>query len=628
MADSGARGSTQQIRQLAGMRGLMAKPSGEIIETPITANFREGLSVLQYFISTHGARKGLADTALKTANSGYLTRRLVDVAQDAIITEYDCGTINGIEMEALTEGGEIIEPLSERILGRVTLEDVLDPLTRAACWSRPGPSWTRISSRRSRTPASSRLKIRDVLTCETDRGVCAECYGRDLARGRKVNLGEAVGVIAAQSIGEPGTQLTMRTFHIGGTSTNRAQQSTLEARNAGKIVFHNLAYVDRPGGLIVKNRNGEVSVVDDSGRERERYSVIYGAKVMVREGTRVQPNHLIAEWDPYTSPILTEVGGIVKFGDIIEGVTMSEQMDEVTGLSRRSIIEPKDPDARPRISIKDEKGETKLIPGTESHARYLLPVGFNITVSEGDEMQPGDVVAKIPRETTKTKDITTGGLPRVAELFEALQAEGGRVVITEDRRHRLVRQGHPRRAERKIVGDAGGRRKDLAPISLGSTSSRSPRTPPCTRVTACGPARGPYGRLRQPARHSQGARREGAGALPGGRCAGGLPAPGREDQRQAHRGRSSARCSAGCVSRIQGTPHSSRTSMLEKHMFDVENGRVLEKGGAPAQGEPLLLGITKASLSTESFISASSFQETHQLGQGSPRRPSPAPSTS
>ncbi len=606
MADSGARGSTQQIRQLAGMRGLMAKPSGEIIETPITANFREGLSVLQYFISTHGARKGLADTALKTANSGYLTRRLVDVAQDAIVTEYDCGTINGIEMEALTEGGEIIEPLSERILGRVTLEDVLDPLSGSVLV----PAGTELDEDRVKKIEDAgvfKVKIRDVLTCETDRGVCAECYGRDLARGRKVNLGEAVGVIAAQSIGEPGTQLTMRTFHIGGTSTTRAQQSTLEARNAGKVRFHNLSYVEREGSLIVKNRNGEVSVVDDSGRERERYSVIYGAKVLVQEGQRVTPSTLLAEWDPYTSPILTEVGGVVKFGDIIEGVTMVEQTDEVTGLSRRSIMDSKDPEARPRISIKDDKGETKLIPGTESHARYLLPVSANIMVSEGDEVKPGDVLAKIPRETTKTKDIT-GGLPRVAELFEARKPKEAAVITEIDG---IVSFGKDTKGKRKIVvtPEVDGKiRSDLAREYLIPKS-------------------------KNPAVHSGDRVRTGESLMEG--------AANPHDILKVLGEKELSRYLVNEIQevyRLQGVKINDKhietivrqmlrrvrvtdtgdTSFLEdehveKHVFDQENEAMLAKGKTPAQGEPLLLGITKASLSTESFISASSFQETTKV---------------
>ncbi len=386
MADSGARGSAQQIRQLAGMRGLMAKPSGEIIETPITANFREGLTVLQYFISTHGARKGLADTALKTANSGYLTRRLVDVAQDSIITEEDCGTLDGIEMAPLVEGGEIIEGLGDRVLGRVALEDIRDPFTgRVIVQANEEIDEAKVAL--IEDAGLERVKIRSVLTCQSRQGVCCKCYGRDLARGHMVNLGEAIGVIAAQSIGEPGTQLTMRTFHIGGTASRRAEQTTLEARN--------------DGDLIVMNRNGEVAIVDypegsrERERERERYPIVYGAKLKKRDGAKVKAGEMIAEWDPYTIPILTEVGGVVKFGDILEGVTMEEKVDERTGLSTKVVVDHKDVDKRPRISIKDASGQTAKI-GT-GEARYLLPVGAHLNVVEGQVVAPGDVIAKIPR---------------------------------------------------------------------------------------------------------------------------------------------------------------------------------------------------------------------------------------
>jgi DNA-directed RNA polymerase subunit beta' len=606
MADSGARGSTQQIRQLAGMRGLMAKPSGEIIETPITANFREGLSVLQYFISTHGARKGLADTALKTANSGYLTRRLVDVAQDAIITEYDCGALDGLEAESLTEGGEVIEPLGERILGRVTLEDVIDPLSGLTLI----PAGTELDEdlvKKIDDAGIFSVKIRSVLTCQSKRGICVECYGRDLARGRKVNLGEAVGVIAAQSIGEPGTQLTMRTFHIGGTMSGKAAQTTHENRTPGKVVFHNLSYVERPDGLVVKNRNGELAIVDDTGRERERYQVIYGAKVFVKEGQRVGPDTRLAEWDPYSSPILTELAGTVKFGDVIDGVTMSEQVDDVTGLVRRTIIDSKDPDARPRVSIKDADGETKLIPGTESHARYLLPVGANIVVEEGSEVQPGDVVAKIPRETQKTKDIT-GGLPRVAELFEARKPKESAIISEIDG---VVSFGKDTKGKRKVVVTPeveGKLRSDLAQEYL---------IPKAKTIAV----------------HSGDRVRAGEELMEG--------AANPHDILKVLGEKALSRYLVNEIQevyRLQGVKINDKhietivrqmlrrvritdvgdTSFLadehvEKWVFDVENEKVLGKGGKPSQGEPLLLGITKASLSTESFISASSFQETTKV---------------
>jgi len=391
MADSGARGSALQIRQLAGMRGLMAKPSGEIIETPITSNFREGLTVLQYFISTHGARKGLADTALKTANSGYLTRRLVDVAQDCIVTEIDCGTIDGIYVSALMEGGEIIETAGERVLGRVALEDIRDPYTGEVIVMANQEIDEALADKIDQAGVE-RVAIRSVLTCKSKFGVCAMCYGRDLAHGHLVNIGEAVGIIAAQSIGEPGTQLTMRTFHIGGTARFE-EHSTLQSRHDGQIKFVNLhTVVSKSGDLVVMNRNGEVHVVDEHGRSRGRYTIPYGAHLKVKEGEFVygsgkdektgqeRAGTLIAEWDPFAIPILAEVGGTVKFGDIIEGKTMQELVDEVTGLSRKVIVEFKGMNLRPRISIKDSKGKTAKIPGTNMVARTSFRLGRNIVV--------------------------------------------------------------------------------------------------------------------------------------------------------------------------------------------------------------------------------------------------------
>ncbi len=396
MADSGARGSSQQIRQLGGMRGLMAKPSGEIIETPITANFREGLTVLQYFISTHGARKGLADTALKTANSGYLTRRLVDIAQDVIISELDCGTTDGIFVSALVEGGEIIQPIEERILGRLAAEDIRDPVTGEVIVSFN----EEITEERTKDvveAAVDRVKIRSVLTCQSRRGVCRACYGRDLARGRLVEKGEPVGVIAAQSIGEPGTQLTMRTFHIGGTASKVVEQTVLEAKHAGRMKFmsfdakknadvHNggIAVRNKDNEWVVMNRNAKIAIVDENGREREKYPVVYGAKIKLKDGDRVELAQKLVEWDPYSLTILTEVGGKVAYGDIVEGVTMKEEFDEVTGLSRKVIIEHSGATLRPRVSIKDEGGKTAKVSGSSNTvARYLLPVGAHIFVDKG-----------------------------------------------------------------------------------------------------------------------------------------------------------------------------------------------------------------------------------------------------
>ncbi|MBI5497625.1 MAG: DNA-directed RNA polymerase subunit beta', partial [Deltaproteobacteria bacterium] len=423
MADSGARGSVQQLRQLAGMRGLMAKPSGEIIENPITANFREGLSVLQYFISTHGARKGLADTALKTANSGYLTRRLVDVAQDAIISEFDCGTLDGLDITPLIEAGEVIEGIGDRVLGRVALEDVSDPVSGEVI-VKSGTAIDENLVKKVEDAGIQHVKIRSVLTCQSKRGICVECYGRDLARGHRISLGEAVGVIAAQSIGEPGTQLTMRTFHIGGAASRRAEASIHENRRDGRVRFNNLVVTQdkrKDAGrdyTVSMKRNGEIVMVDESGREVERYSINAGSRIYVVDGQKVPAGTMLAEWDPFADPMLTEVAGTVKFDDLIDGVTLSEMTDETTGLSHRVITESKDKDARPRITLVDKDGNPVRIPGTEHEARYYLPVGAFVGVNDGDDLRPGDIIAKIPRETAKTKDIT-GGLPRVAELFEA-----------------------------------------------------------------------------------------------------------------------------------------------------------------------------------------------------------------
>ncbi|MDP2866301.1 MAG: DNA-directed RNA polymerase subunit beta', partial [Elusimicrobiota bacterium] len=406
MAESGARGSQQQIRQLAGMRGLMAKPSGEIMETPITANFREGLSVLQYFISTHGARKGLADTALKTANSGYLTRRLVDVAQDIIILEHDCGTLNGIEIYALIEGGKVIQDLGERVLGRISLEDVVDPLNKEVLLkSNQMVDEKAIALLEER--GIEHMKIRSVLTCEAKEGACGLCYGRNLATGHLVEMGEAVGVIAAQSIGEPGTQLTMRTFHIGGTASRIAEQTTLAAKKEGIVRYVDIKSItiggdDKPREYVVMNRNGGIIIQNDEGRELERHKIVYSAKLRVTEGARVKEGDILAEWDPYTQSILTEFGGKIAFGDILENVTVKEEIDETTGHSEKVILDHRDPTKQPRISIKDDKNKTVV--------RYLMPAGAHLAVMEGQPIKSGDVIAKIPRGTAKTKDIT-GGLP-------------------------------------------------------------------------------------------------------------------------------------------------------------------------------------------------------------------------
>jgi DNA-directed RNA polymerase subunit beta' len=609
MADSGARGSEQQIRQLAGLRGLMAKPSGEIIETPITANFREGLTVGEYFTSTHGARKGLADTALKTANSGYLTRRLVDVAQDSIITEEDCGTLDGIEMTPLVEGGEIIEALGDRVLGRVALEDVHDPFTSEVL-VRANEMIDEDKVRRVEDAGIERIKIRSVLTCQSRRGVCVRCYGRDLGRGHLVDLGEAIGIIAAQSIGEPGTQLTMRTFHIGGTASRRAEQTTLEPRNDGVIRLHNVNTVPgRDGNLIVMTRHGEVviaaQVKGEDGhireRERERYPLVYGAKLRKGEGEHVKGGELIAEWDPYTTPIITEVDGVVKFGDILEGKTMEERVDERTGARSNVIVEFKDLDVRPRISIKDADGKTAKIPNSNLYARYFLPVGAYINVSEGIEVKAGDVIAKIPRETTKTKDIT-GGLPRVAELFEARKPKEFAVISEIDGQ---VSFGKDTKGKRKLIvtPEVGEPREYLIPkgkhigvhegdmIKAGEPLMEGSSNPHDILTILGEKALAKYlvDEIQEIYR-LQGVRINDKH----------IEAIVRQMLRRVR------------IKEVGDTDFLVG-DQVEKWRFDEENGRVLEKGGEPAIAEPLLLGITKASLSTESFISAASFQETTRV---------------
>ena len=425
MADSGARGSAAQIRQLAGMRGLMAKPDGSIIETPITANFREGLNVLQYFISTHGARKGLADTALKTANSGYLTRRLVDVTQDLVVTEDDCGTSNGVAMKALVEGGEVIEPLRERILGRSVAADVVNPETHATLFH-PGTLLSEDEVEQIEALGIDEVKVRTPLTCDTRYGLCATCYGRDLGRGHLVNVGEAVGVIAAQSIGEPGTQLTMRTFHIGGAASRTAAASQLESKSAGIIRFSmQMRYVtNAKGEMIVIARSGEVTIHDDNGRERERHKVPYGATMLVKDGDSVKAGKVLATWDATSRPIITEYAGRVKFENVEEGVTVAKQVDDVTGLSTLVVIDPKRRSGmaakgvRPQVKLLNEHGdEVKLATGDQS-VNITFQLGSIITVKDGQDVAVGEVLARIPQETSKTRDIT-GGLPRVAELFEA-----------------------------------------------------------------------------------------------------------------------------------------------------------------------------------------------------------------
>ncbi len=600
MADSGARGSGQQLRQLAGMRGLMAKPSGEIIETPITANFREGLTVLQYFISTHGARKGLADTALKTANSGYLTRRLVDVAQDCIITEQDCETVDGLYVSALMEGGEMIETAGERVLGRVALQEIKDPFTDEVI-VKANEAIDEALAEKIDHAGIERINIRSVLTCRAKHGVCAMCYGRDLAHGHIVNIGEAVGIVAAQSIGEPGTQLTMRTFHIGGTA-KFDEHSTLEARHDGLVKFVNLNTVKtRENDYVVMNRHGEVHVLDEQNRSRGKYTVPYGAHLKVSDNSSVKRGQLIAEWDPFSIPILAEVDGIIKYGDIIEGKTMQEQVDEVTGLSRKVIVEFKGGDLRPRVSIKDSKGKTAKLVSTNSVARYLLSVGVNIVVSEGDEVRAGDILAKIPRETTKTKDIT-GGLPRVAELFEARKPKDFAVISEIDG---VVSFGKDAKGKRKIIvtPEVGEEKEYLIPKGKHISVQEGDRVTPGDALMDG--VNNPHDLLaikgeKELARYLVDEVQE-VYRLQGVKI---------NDKHMEVIVRQMLR-------RVRITDPGDTAfiadEQVERYRFQEENDKVMAQGGRPAIGDPLLLGITKASLSTQSFISAASFQETTRV---------------
>jgi DNA-directed RNA polymerase subunit beta' len=600
MADSGARGSQQQMRQLSGMRGLMAKPSGEIIETPITANFREGLTVLQYFISTHGARKGLADTALKTANSGYLTRRLVDVAQDVIVIEQDCSTLEGIEMTSLIESGEIIETLGDRILGRVVAEDVIDKFTDEMIVERD-QEVTEELVEKIEEAGIEKVVIRSVLTCESRRGVCVKCYGRDLSRGHMVNIGEAVGVIAAQSIGEPGTQLTMRTFHIGGAAAKKAEQSTLEARNDGVIKYNNIKFViNKEGQVVVMNRHGEVIVVDTTGRERERYPVIYGATLYLKEGDSVKAKQLIADWDPYTVPILTEVEGVIEFSDIVEGQSMQEVIDEVTGRSRRVIIESKDKDHRPRVEIVDASGEAVKL-STGSNARYILPMGTNIIVADKEAVRAGDVIAKIPRETTKTKDIT-GGLPRVAELFEARKPKDCAIITEIDG---YISFGKDTKGKRKVLvtPDVGDSYEYLIPKGKHITVHE-----------------GEYVKAGEPLMDGSSNPHDILKVL-GEKALSKYLTDEVQEVYRLQGVRINDKHIEAIVRQMLSKvriiePGDSRfliDEAVDRFIFDKENSSIKKKKGKLAIAEPLLLGITKASLTTESFISAASFQETTKV---------------
>ncbi len=606
MSDSGARGSAAQIKQLAGMRGLMAKPSGEIIETPIISNFKEGLSVLEYFNSTHGARKGLADTALKTANSGYLTRRLVDVAQDAIITEVDCGTTRGLSTRAVVDGGEIIAPLADRILGRSAAVDIVDPLSGETVLP-AGELIDEDAVDRIERAGIDEVPIRSVLTCESRVGVCGKCYGRDLARGTMVNIGEAVGVIAAQSIGEPGTQLTMRTFHIGGAAQRGAEQSSVEAVFDAKIEVKNRNVVMNSIGVpVVMGRNLELVLLDEAGREKARHRIPYGARLLADDGVEVKRGERLAEWDPYTIPIVTEKDGIAHYVDLIEGLSMREVVDEATGISSKVVIDwkqqPRGGDLRPRITLRDEAGEVLLL-GNGLEARYFMSVDAILSVENGAQVKAGDVLARIPRESSKTRDIT-GGLPRVAELFEARKPKDFAIISESDGR---VEFGKDYKTKRRVV---------VVPTEEGKESVEY-LIPKGKHISV----------------------QEGDWVQKGD-----LLMDGNRVPHDILRILGVEALASYLVNEIQEVYRLQGVRINDKHIevivrqmlqkveieepgettllageqidrteFDLENAKVAREGLAQAVARPVLQGITKASLQTNSFISAASFQETTRV---------------
>jgi DNA-directed RNA polymerase subunit beta' len=604
MADSGARGSAAQIRQLAGMRGLMAKPDGSIIETPITANFREGLDVLQYFISTHGARKGLADTALKTANSGYLTRRLVDVAQDLVVTEIDCGTSQGLLMTPLVEGGDIVEPLRERVLGRAAAVDVLAPGSDKVVL-KAGTLLDENAVKMLEQYSIDQVLVRSPITCETKYGVCAQCYGRDLARGHRVNRGEAVGVIAAQSIGEPGTQLTMRTFHIGGAASRSAAVNSVEVKSAGTIRFVNVKTVthEQKGHRITTSRSGELAVVDEFGRERERYKVPYGATLSVKDGDPVQPGQLIASWDPHTHPVVTEVSGYLKFEDFIDGVTVASQVDEITGLTSIVVLDAaqRSNEYRPTAKLVDEHGKPVNFPNTDIPAAYALPAGAVVSMENGARVVVGDVLARLPQESSKTRDIT-GGLPRVADLFEARRPKDPAILAEYSG---TVSFGKETKGKRRLVitDENGEEHEELIPkwrhlnVFEGEKVQRGeiiadgePNPHDILRLQGVAKLADYLVREIQDVYRLQGVKINDKH----------IEVIIRQMLRKVEI------TSSGDTRFLRG-------EQVDRHRVLEANKEVESKGGQPATFEPVLLGITKASLATESFISAASFQETTRV---------------
>jgi DNA-directed RNA polymerase subunit beta' len=606
MADSGARGSAAQIRQLAGMRGLMAKPDGSIIETPITANFREGLNVLQYFISTHGARKGLADTALKTANSGYLTRRLVDVAQDLVVTEIDCGTTNGLSITPIVEGGDVVEGLGERVLGRVVSEDVVVAASGEVL-VKAGVLIDEKLVKLLEKMGIDQVMVRSPITCETRYGVCAQCYGRDLGRGHRINIGEAVGVIAAQSIGEPGTQLTMRTFHVGGAASRAAAANGVEVKSKGTIRLHNIKTVrHEKGHLVAVSRSGELGVVDEFGRERERYKIPYGATITVNDADIVAAGQSVANWDPHTHPVVTEVAGMIKFSDFVDGITVTTQVDDVTGLTSTVVLDPKQrgsggKDLRPVVRLTNAKGKEVTFANTDIPAVYALPAGAIVSLEDGSKVSVGDVIARIPQESSKTRDIT-GGLPRVADLFEARKPKDSAILAEVSG---TVSFGKETKGKRRLIitNEGSDKYEELIPkwrhlnVFEGEQVEKG-------EVIADGEPN-PHDILRL----------QGVEALANYLV--------REIQD---------------VYRLQGVKINDKhievivRQMLRKiEVLDagdsallrgeqMDRGRLLDviakqkaEGKHQSTWEPMLLGITKASLATESFISAASFQETTRV---------------
>jgi DNA-directed RNA polymerase subunit beta' len=606
MAESGARGSAAQIRQLAGMRGLMAKPDGSIIETPITANFREGLDVLQYFISTHGARKGLADTALKTANSGYLTRRLVDVAQDLVIADIDCGTQNGLTMTPIIEGGDVVEPLVERVLGRVAAIDVTDPSGNNVLI----PAGTMIDENLVTVLEENgidKMLVRSVITCESRQGVCSKCYGRDLGRGHLVNIGEAVGVVAAQSIGEPGTQLTMRTFHIGGAASRSAAVSNVQVKSAGSVKLNNLKTVkNRENNLVAVSRSGEVGVMDDYGRERERYKIPYGAVLSIEDGSPISAGDIIVNWDPHTHPVITEVDGFIQLIDFHDGMTVQEQSDEVTGLTSRVVTDPKQRSAagkelRPMVRLIDEQGGQINLPGTDIPAQYFLPAGAIVGVKDGGEVKVGDVLARIPQESSKTRDIT-GGLPRVADLFEARKTKDPAILAEATG---MVAFGKETKGkQRVIITDSEGEQYEtLIPkwrhitvfegefVEKGETIAEGELTPhDILRLRGIEELADYLVKEIQDVYRLQGVKINDKH----------IEAIIRQMLRKVEI------TASGETDFVKG-------EQVERSFLNQVNDRAEKEGKIPASYDSMLLGITKASLATESFISAASFQETTRV---------------